>query len=91
MSGLDDYFVRDLMSVQSPKNKHLNTPGMSALVEHTYVPALESPLLVFHILNSADEVMKGSAYLTEALTDPRTAHSEAPEEAALQVRYSVQM
>ncbi|KAJ7691351.1 O-methyltransferase [Mycena rosella] len=43
---------------ESPHRRHVNTPGISAL-----------------LLMHTDEAFKGSAYLTEAFTDPTTAHS----------------
>ncbi|KAJ8501504.1 hypothetical protein ONZ45_g12131 [Pleurotus djamor] len=53
-----------------PVNKHVDTPGIGALIEL-----------------SADEVFKGSAFLTEVLLDPKKSTSEAPEDAPMMVAF----
>lgn len=63
----------------SPVNKHTNTLGIAALLEHTYVYGNSTLFSYLPSFFRADEVMKASAYLPEILSDPVTKLSEAPQ------------
>ncbi|KAJ8501510.1 hypothetical protein ONZ45_g12125 [Pleurotus djamor] len=59
--------MKSVKEIQAdPVNKHVGTPGISALIEH-----------------SGDEMLKGSAYLTEVLLDRKKSTSEAPEDSPM--------
>ncbi|KAJ6601633.1 O-methyltransferase [Mycena sp. CBHHK59/15] len=55
---------------RNPKDRHVNTSGIPAL-----------------ILLHTDESFKGSAYLTEAFTDPATSHSVKPTESPWNIAF----
>jgi hypothetical protein len=62
---------------RDPTEKHVGTPGLAALVEHTYVN-LRRILIVGWSRLSTDEMLRSSTLVADVMNDPKTAKSEEP-------------